>query len=122
MPLRRPLKTQEIDDYYAVAELAAQRTRDFYAGAQYVIVAMLQSPSFLFQVEVGTLMEGTQLPGSTVHQLTPYELASRISLFLLDQQTGQRLVHLTDYTAEPLPGQPGCFALTVPGLIIHHRL
>jgi hypothetical protein len=64
---RRPLEEKEVERY---AKLFTGQ-KDFLAGAQLVVEAMLQSPHFLFRVERGG--EGRA-----------YETASRLSYFLWD--------------------------------------
>ncbi len=64
---RRPLSLKEVERYAKL--FTAQR--DFLAGAQLVVEAMLQSPNFLFRVERGG-------------DARPYEIASRLSYFLWD--------------------------------------
>lgn len=66
---RRPLTPPEMTAY---AGLFAGKP-DFLGGAQVVVEAMLQSPSFLFHLEDG--------PGA---QGRPYGIASRLSYFLWD--------------------------------------
>jgi len=84
---RRPLTDDELTDYRAVAETADDQMGGFHAGVQWVIVAMLQSPNFLFQVEVGE-----PVAGGDHHQLTAYELASRMAFFLLDEGPDDELL------------------------------
>src|SRR5262249_3378808 len=64
---RRPLGADEIQRYTKLFAGA----RDFLAGAQLVVEAMLQSPNFLFRVERGG-------------EAQAYEIASRLSYFLWD--------------------------------------
>lgn len=71
---RRPLTDDELARYETLIELG----QDDAARVRLVIQAMLQSPSFLYQLEFG-------LPdpaADDVVALEPYELASRLSLFL----------------------------------------
>ena len=71
LAFRRPLIDEEIDDYAAVAETALEEMGRFRAGIEFATAALLQSPSFLFQIELGTTMEGTN-----ARKLTGYEMAS----------------------------------------------
>lgn len=71
---RRPLTDAELARYQALLDLGT----DDAARVRLVIQAMLQSPAFLYQLEFG-------LPdpaGEDVVALGPYELASRLALFL----------------------------------------
>ncbi|MBK9168892.1 MAG: DUF1592 domain-containing protein [Bryobacterales bacterium] len=72
---RRPLTALEEQRYTALAA----REQELTAGAQLVIEAMLQSPSFLFRTERGT-------PESR-----PWEIASRLSYFLWDTMPDEAL-------------------------------
>src|SRR5205814_1957083 len=76
--LRRPLAGEEsaglLDLYRKV-----RAEGDFAFGIQAVIAALLQSPGFLYRVE---LAPPGAAPG-TVAPLGPYERASRLSYFLL---------------------------------------
>jgi hypothetical protein len=77
---RRPLDQDEISRYSAIGVLAAEAYGDFHAGVAYSLAAMLQSPSFVYQIELG-LPAGASLD---VRRLTGYEVATRMSFFLLD--------------------------------------
>jgi hypothetical protein len=77
---RRQLDATEIDRLTAIAQAAATATTDFNAGVVYATSALLQSPNFLFMVEVGE-----QDPdNSRLRRLTQPELLTRMSFFLLD--------------------------------------
>lgn len=66
---RRPLSDQEHTDYRALFE-KARDFEDAQGGARWVVTAMLQSPHFLYRVEI---------PGEQVEPVTGYEMASRLS-------------------------------------------
>lgn len=74
---RRPLEQDEIDKLASVQTFAVEED-DFYLGVSMVVRALLQSPDFLYQVEIGE--EVASRPG--VRKLLPYELASRLSFLL----------------------------------------
>lgn len=81
--MRRPLSAEEIDRYAAFFE--RQRAEiDFDAAVQLTVAAMLQSPSFLYRLEIGNAGEG-QIP------LTSYEVASRLSYFLWESMPDEEL-------------------------------
>jgi hypothetical protein len=73
---RRPVKPAEADRYVALGKTAA----DFEAGARLMLLAMLQSPNFLYRFELGTHDQGTRFV------LDDYEVASELS-YLLWQTT-----------------------------------
>ncbi len=74
---RRPVSDDEIEPLLAVVANAARVLEDFYRGLEYGIAAILQSPHFLFRVEVGHA-DGM----GEQRELTAYEMASRLSFFL----------------------------------------
>ena len=77
---RRPLADDEIARYVGIATTTAARYQNAYAGTAYALMAFLQSPYFLYQVEVGEVDPGQP----TRRRLTGYELATRMSYFLTD--------------------------------------
>lgn len=70
---RRALSEEEVARYVTQANQAATELKDFYAGLELVLEAMLLSPDVLFIVE-STAVER--------QQLDDYSLASRLSFFL----------------------------------------
>ncbi len=75
---RRPLFDDERTRYLALLHTATQMTGDGWLGLRVVSSALLQSPSFLYRVELGT-----PDPADTTRRvLDAYELASRLSFFL----------------------------------------
>ncbi len=68
---RRPLTEAEVSRHVQLARAAAVATRDTWKGLSYAVAALLQSPHFLYRIE---LSEGGAL--------SAYELASRLSFFL----------------------------------------
>lgn len=78
LALRRPLTSDEIAEYAALQSYAVE-AGDFYLAVGMVIRTLLQDPEFLYRVEVGTQAAG--LPG--VFRLNDYELATRLSYFIL---------------------------------------
>ncbi|MCY1011468.1 DUF1592 domain-containing protein [Nannocystis pusilla] len=73
---RRPLSGDEVSQLLAVHQTAADEF-DFATGVRLTLTAMLQSPHFLYRVEFGEPVEG-----SDALKVAPYELASRLSYFL----------------------------------------
>lgn len=77
---RRPLSTEEQTRYVALFKQAPELVDApdaFSGGVSLVVEAMLQSPEFLYRVEV----ELEQQPGGLA-KLTPYQLASKLSFTL----------------------------------------
>jgi hypothetical protein len=82
---RRPVASEEIDDYAKVFEVGA--TDDGLAGGvRLVVQAILQAPSFLYRTELG----GPSLNGRLA--LTSHELASQLSFWLLDAPPDEALI------------------------------
>ncbi|MEL7240671.1 MAG: DUF1592 domain-containing protein, partial [Planctomycetota bacterium] len=77
---RRAPTIAEVDRYAAAGQRAIQREGDDDAALRVVLIAALQSPAFLYRIEVGTPIDGP--PG--FRRLRGFELASRLSFFLTD--------------------------------------
>lgn len=75
---RRPLAEEELARLVAVSGTAATTLGDFHEGLVYGVAALLQSPNFLFRVELGE--EDPERPGE--RRFTDWEMASRLSFFL----------------------------------------
>lgn len=69
---RRPLTQGEYDALWAMYQSQA----DFISGLRAVVEALLQSPKFLYRMEIGVPAPDK---GAGVHALTDFEIASRIS-------------------------------------------
>lgn len=88
---RRPVTEVEVDELVAVFDSAATLYADaespettiFREGVAMVIEALLQSPEFLYRVELGEAVEAiTTASGQRVKPLDSWEMASRLSFFL----------------------------------------
>ncbi len=76
---RRPLTAEESDRIAALGvEGQAWGDGDFLVGLQYLLTGLLQSPHFLYIVEIG--QEGAD---GEPRQLDGYEMATRLSFFLV---------------------------------------
>jgi hypothetical protein len=77
---RRPLTSQEVDKHAALFASGATVVGGdpFLAGVQLVLEAFLQSPHYVYRVELG----GTKGSGGELIPLGPYELATRLSYLL----------------------------------------
>lgn len=76
---RRPLTADEVTDYVALGKSASTTLSDFWGGVQYVVAALLQSPSFIYRSEVG--VSDSAAPAGA-RALDGYQLAARLSYFL----------------------------------------
>ncbi len=77
---RRPLTPEEVAPIVAIAQSAGLEYGNFIHGVEYALMVLLQSPYFLYTVEVG--VPDPAHPGW--FKLTGPELATRMSLFLVD--------------------------------------
>jgi hypothetical protein len=96
---RRSLAKEEVDVYTDLAQEAATDLNDFYAGVEYAIAALLQSPYFLYQVELGS-PDGEDTSRRT---LNGYEIATRMSFFLLDSTPSPSLLDAAESGALETP-------------------
>jgi hypothetical protein len=89
--LRRPLSDAEVAQYLSL-QAYAKEGNDFWIGVDLVLRAMLQDLEFLYRVELGTPSPG--YPG--VFKLTQYEMATRLSYFLLGTTPSDTLLDLAE--------------------------
>jgi Protein of unknown function (DUF1592)/Protein of unknown function (DUF1588)/Protein of unknown function (DUF1595)/Protein of unknown function (DUF1587)/Protein of unknown function (DUF1585) len=76
---RRPLTTAEVQTYvtlFGQGTMLVGGTDPFAAGAELVLQAFLQSPNFLYRMELGDQVVGSRIP------LSDYEAASKLSYAL----------------------------------------
>lgn len=91
---RRPLEQTEIDGYVNLFNVGAEESVE--SGFRLVVETMLQSPFFLYLVDVGQDVNGAPntAPPIAPAPLTGYELASRLSYFLWDTMPDDELFTL----------------------------
>lgn len=88
--LRRPLTDAEVDRYKMLFTEGKTTGGSFGSGIGLVVSAILQSPSFLYRVELGE-------PGDSGNvRLTPYETAARLSFFLWNSIPDDELLAAAD--------------------------
>jgi len=87
---RRPATRREIDALMRFVELGSRGNRSAEHGIQLAIQAMLMSPNFLFRVE----RDPNPRDPRTVHDVSPFELASRVSYFLWSSMPDEELMTL----------------------------
>jgi hypothetical protein len=85
---RRTLTDAEITRVTATGVAAAKAYSSFDAGLGTTISAVLQSPYFLYIIEIGA----PDKADPTVRRLTPLELATRMSFFLLSSTPDAKLL------------------------------
>ena len=88
---RRPLTDDEIAGFMTFQQHAITKN-DFYVGVDSVVRTALQSPSFLYRIELGT--PTTDDP--TLFRLNGYEVASRLSYLLWGSMPSDDLLDLAD--------------------------
>ncbi|HET6284274.1 MAG TPA: DUF1592 domain-containing protein [Polyangia bacterium] len=84
---RRPMLPEERTAMVALFELG-RKDESFAAGIQRVIQAMLQSPQFLYHIELGLAPAGSP----EIVGLDQYKLGSRLSYFLWDSMPDPELL------------------------------
>ena len=105
---RRPLDDAEIDRYLGLQALAVE-AGDFTFGVELVLRVLLQNPSFLYRIEVATPV--ADAPG--VFRLGDYEVATRLSYFLLGTTPTDALLDLAGAGSLHTPEQVGAAAATL---------
>ncbi|HYL34527.1 MAG TPA: DUF1592 domain-containing protein [Bryobacteraceae bacterium] len=75
---RRPVTGQEVDSLVRLVQSARQQGDAFDRGMQVAITALLVSPHFLFRIE----RDPNPSDPLATHQITDFELATRLSYFL----------------------------------------
>lgn len=76
--LRRPLSGEEVDSYLTLGSDVALGSDDFYQGVEVMVSAFLQDAAFLYRVELGTAVPRAD----GVYRLTPFEVATRMSMLI----------------------------------------
>ncbi|MBM4360746.1 MAG: DUF1592 domain-containing protein [Deltaproteobacteria bacterium] len=74
---RRPMDATEVDRYATIAAKAAETLGNFHKGLEFALAGMLQSPHFLFRVEVGE-----EDPATGKRRYSSWEMATRLAYFL----------------------------------------
>jgi len=87
---RRALEQEEIDELVSVAVVGAESYDDAEQGVAALVSAVVQSPDFLYQVEIGD----PDPDDDSRNILRSNELASRLSFFLLGQTPDRALLDL----------------------------
>ena len=72
---RRSLSEDEVSRYVGIAGEAAEKLGDFHQGLTFALAGLLQSPHFLFRVELGESADGNL-------RYSNDEMATRLSFFL----------------------------------------
>ena len=89
---RRPPTRGEVDSLLRFVDLATARGQSAEQGVQLAIQAMLVSPNFLFRIE----RDPDPRDPAVVHEVSPFELASRLSYFLWSSMPDDELLSLAE--------------------------
>jgi hypothetical protein len=92
---RRPVAPAEADGLLEVWKAGANAAGGFNHGIELVLQAILQSPSFLYRLELGQQEKGSGSDSGTI-KLTPYEVASRLSYGLWGTMPDETLMKAAD--------------------------
>jgi hypothetical protein len=95
---RRPLTDEEVTTLVTIADTAADTLGDFHEGLQFAMAALLQSPDFLFRVELGE-------DGPDGRRYTNHEMAERLSYFFWNTTPDDELLEAAE--AEELTTDEG---------------
>ena len=88
---RRPLSVAELERYSAVAvDVAALLSNDPWLGLQHAVAGLLQSPNFLYRVELGTPVSADD---PLYVRLDGHELASRLSYLVWNTTPDDELLN-----------------------------
>jgi hypothetical protein len=94
---RRPLAEAEIRRYVALAQQGATKAGDPWTGLRFALTGLLQSPHFLYRVEIGAAD-----PADPKRRLLgAYELASRLSYFLTNRAPDDALLDAAPGLSRP---------------------
>ena len=85
---RRPLTSEELDKWVAIATDAQTKLTSFYEGLEIATTGMLSSPNFLYRVEIGT----ADPDHKGWLKYDGYEMATRLSFFLTNSTPDDALL------------------------------
>ena len=96
---RRPVSVEEVESLLKVYRASATGGETFIESVKVALEAVLVSPDFLYRIEVDPPtagMSAEQLRNAPAHDITDYELASRLSYFLWSSMPDDELFRLAD--------------------------
>jgi hypothetical protein len=89
---RRPVTDDEVNRFVSLVENAVSQGETFERGMQFALQAVLCSPSFLFRIETDVKPDDP----NARHEVTPFELATRLSYFLWSSMPDDELLVLAE--------------------------
>ncbi len=87
--LRGRISDEEVDSYLRLAKAVREQGGDFTEASRYLVLAMLQSPRFIYRIE-------RQVGDGSSKPLEGYELASRLSYILWGASPDEELLDLAE--------------------------
>ncbi len=96
---RRPLSATEAARFDALYAKAAAAGYDFKTGVEWIVFAILQSPQFLYRVELGAP------PKNGLAKPSPYEMATRLSYLLWQSMPDDALFAAAEANQLDTPAQ-----------------
>jgi hypothetical protein len=85
---RRPLTDEELGAYAGLAAALGQRFQEPWYGVELMVAALLESPNFLYRVEVGE--PAPEAPER--RRFTGYEMAARLAYFIWNEPPDDALL------------------------------
>jgi len=85
---RRPVTDNELSTIADIASGAGQKMGNFDSAIEFAIATILQFPDFIYIVEIGRPLEGSD----KLLELTNYELATRLAFFLTGSTPSDELL------------------------------
>jgi len=109
---RRPIEAAELNALVDIAADAGTTLGDFYDGMELSLGALLQSPYFLYRVELG------EVDDDGIRRYSDYEMASRLSYFLWNTSPD---AHLLEAAAAGALSEPDDIAAEVDRMLADER-
>jgi hypothetical protein len=89
---RRPLTTDEVSIYVQLVNGLQTSTKSFFGGLEYGLAALLESPNFLYRVELGAPVAGS----ATTLAFEDHELATRLAYLIWNTTPDDALLDAAD--------------------------
>jgi len=87
---RRPLTAEEVNRYAGVVKNAQTTVNDYFGGLEYGVAGLLQSPNFIYRMEMAPSNAGGKVA------FDDYQLATRLSYFLWNTTPDNALLDAAD--------------------------
>ncbi|MCX7419297.1 MAG: DUF1592 domain-containing protein [Planctomycetia bacterium] len=90
---RRPVTDEEVSRFVPLVEMAVSQGETFERGMQFALQAVFCSPNFLFRIE----QDANPNDPKAKHEISPFELATRLSYFLWSSMPDDELLSLAEH-------------------------